>query len=92
MSMAVRTRRRGRTSVGGRLQMQLDIDLHGYVLARLDDHLAAMSALRHELAVPRPLRPGSRWQLAAATALAAQWYAHDLTRALGTADQPDGQV
>jgi hypothetical protein len=63
------------------------LDLHGYVLARLDEHLADLYRLRRQLVVARPTRPGARRLAAAATAAGAQRYARDIARAL---DVPHG--
>jgi hypothetical protein len=81
--MTLVTRRRSRVRAKAGLP-RLEIDLHGYVLARLDAHLAALQRLRQELSRPGRLQPGARWQTAAATILAARDYAHDLAQALGT--------
>jgi len=59
-----------------------DADLHGYLVARLDAHLAELSRMRRELARPRPWRPGGRSRAIAATAVAARDYADDVARAL----------
>ena len=60
------------------------LDVHAYVLARLDAHLDELYRLREELASSRPRHPGARWQAAAATATGARRYAADIARALNT--------
>jgi hypothetical protein len=60
-----------------------DLGPHVYLMSRLDAHLALMQRLRRELGGSRRLmRPGSRLQAAAASALAAQHYAADIANAL----------
>lgn len=67
-----------------RAQPAVTIDVHAYVLARLDAHLDELYRLREELASSRPRHPGARWQAAAATATGARRYAADIARALNT--------
>lgn len=59
--------------------------MHGDVLSLLDDHLAELQALRRDLTLSRSIRPGARWDAAAATLRSAQRYASELTQIL-TAD------
>jgi hypothetical protein len=83
------THRRRRTVPDGRSGLpSIDADLHAYVLARLDAHLAELHTLRRELAPHRPIRPGARWRVAAATLVAARHYARDIARALGRPAAP----
>ena len=65
-----------------------DVDLHGYVLARLDAHLAELQTLRHELRRSRPAVVGGRWAVATATSKAAKLYADDVLIALTGAAGP----
>jgi hypothetical protein len=67
-----------------------DVDLHGYVLARLDAHLAELHTLRHELRRSRPARAGGRWAAATATSTAAKHYADDVLIALAGDTPADG--
>ena len=61
-----------------------DADLAKFVLAALDAHLACLTAIRADLASPRPTRPGKRWDTVAASVVAARRYATLLTGALRT--------
>ena len=61
----------------------LDADLHAYVLARLDAHLASMAALRRQLSRPGTVGRGGRGLVAAASMLEARRFAQDLAGALG---------
>jgi len=59
-------------------------DLHAYVLARLDTHLAELHRLRRELAGRHQTPPGERRRLAAATVAAALRYGQDVDSVLET--------
>jgi hypothetical protein len=52
--------------------------VHHDLLALLDRHLAELTALRHVLAAPRPVRPGERWDAAELTVRSAESYARDV--------------
>ncbi|MCU7724445.1 hypothetical protein ODJ79_12025 [Actinoplanes sp. KI2] len=60
--------------------------MHGEILNLLDCHLSELQALRQELASRRAAMPGERLQVAAATASAAEQYAHAMTSMLTHAD------
>jgi hypothetical protein len=66
----------------------LETDLHAYVLARLDAHLAALHEIRQELVRPRSTRPGARWYASVASLIEAAQYGRDVRQALGTCDGP----
>jgi hypothetical protein len=89
--MTMVTRRRRHSAAARRVAdvPVLDTDLHAYVLARLDAHLAALHALRHELVRPRSTRPGARWHASVASLVEAAQYGRDVRRALGTCDEPE---
>jgi hypothetical protein len=57
-------------------------DIHTWVLARLDAHIAELQALRQRLTSRRSSGVRARWYAAAATALTARSYADDVGRAL----------
>jgi hypothetical protein len=59
-------------------------DVHAYVLARLEAHLAELQHLRSELLRSRPSEPGARWHTAAATATGARRYAADIALMLNS--------
>jgi hypothetical protein len=70
----------------------MPLDVHGYVLGRLDAHLAQLQALRAQLSSTRRSRPGERFYQAAATAVSAQRYARDIAAALLTCSAaPSGE-
>jgi hypothetical protein len=48
--------------------------VHHDLLSLLDAHLAEMTALRHVLAAPRPVRPGERWAAAEQTIRSSERY------------------
>jgi hypothetical protein len=52
--------------------------MHGEILNLMDCHLSELQALRHELSSRRAAMPGERRRVAAATASAAEQYAHAL--------------
>lgn len=60
--------------------------MHGEILNLLDCHLSELQALRRELAGRRAALPGERRKVAAATASAAEQYAHALMSLLTDAD------
>jgi hypothetical protein len=64
--------------------------MHSDVLSLLDDHLTELQALRRDLTLARPIRPGARWDTAAATLRSAQRYASELTHIL--TDDPAGNT
>jgi hypothetical protein len=74
---------------GSQPAVDLHTDLHGYIVARLDAHLAELAAVRAELGRSRPT-PAGRRQAAAASAIAATRYADDIDRALNSCTQPAG--
>jgi hypothetical protein len=89
--MTMVTRRRRRHSAAARRVADvpvLDTDVHAYVLARLDAHLAALQAIRHELVRPRSTRPGARWYASVASLIEAAQYGRDVRDALGTCGGP----
>ena len=57
-------------------------DVHAFVLARLDAHLAELHQLRQALVMSRPSHPGARFHAAAASATGARRYATDIAQAL----------
>ena len=63
-------------------------DIHAWVLARLDAHLAELQALRRQLTSRRSSGVRARWYAAAATAMAARGYADDVGRALREQAEP----
>jgi hypothetical protein len=89
--MAMVTRRRRHSAAARRVAdvPMLDTDLHAYVVARLDAHLAALHAIRDELVRPRGTRPGARWYSSVASVIEATQYGQDVGRALGTCDEPE---
>ncbi|MCU7730096.1 hypothetical protein ODJ79_40815 [Actinoplanes sp. KI2] len=60
--------------------------MHGEVLNLLDCHLSELQALRRELSSRRAAAPGERRRVAAATASAAERYAHALMSMLTETD------
>ena len=60
-----------------------EADLSAYVLAAVDEHLAALAAIRRQLVMSRPVEPGARWNAAALSVLSARRYADDVASALG---------
>jgi hypothetical protein len=64
------------------------LDIHAWVLARLDAHIAELQALRRELASRRSSGVRARWYAAAATAVTARHYAVDVGRVLRTQEEP----
>ena len=59
-----------------------EVDVSAYVLAAVDDHLAMMKSVRHQLATCRKIEPGTRWTAAATSVSSARRYAEEMTRAL----------
>jgi hypothetical protein len=64
------------------MQTQRVTDLHAYVLAQLDTHLAELQRLRRELAARHQTPPGERRRIAAATVTAALRYGRDIDSVL----------
>jgi hypothetical protein len=92
--MTMVTRRRRHRAMASRVAdvPVLDTDLHAYVIARLDAHLAALHAIRDELVRPRSTRPGARWYASVASLVEAAQYGRDVGRALGTCNEPEPVV
>jgi hypothetical protein len=88
MTMVTRRRRHSATARHVADLPVLETDLHAYVLARLDAHLAALHAIRNELVRPRSTRPGARWYASVASLTEAAQYGRDVRQALATCDDP----
>jgi hypothetical protein len=56
--------------------------MHSDVLNLLDAHLAELQALRRDLTPSRSIRPGARWDVAAATLESTRHFASELSRVL----------
>jgi hypothetical protein len=65
-----------------------EIDLSAYVLALLDEHVAAMRAVRDRMRVGGTISPGERYAIALDSVTIAESYAARLTRALHGPETP----
>ena len=59
-----------------------EVDVAGFVLAAVDQHLAVLEGVRRQLAMPRAIEPGACWHAAALSVSEARRYADEVARAL----------